>query len=110
MAMVVASESLAAAHQDLTASTKELKESSRNLLSQDSDSLTKRSISRELSATEDERLETITRALSTNAVTTKNADGTITNSTYYNNGLVQRVQKWWDGLFHAKSTRRLRKM
>ncbi|POM64494.1 Putative RxLR effector [Phytophthora palmivora] len=42
------------------------------------------------------------------STTTDNGDGTVTVSKYYNNGLFQKIERWWDHLLHPNSNRRLR--
>ncbi|OWZ24712.1 RxLR effector protein [Phytophthora megakarya] len=78
-------------------------EDSRNLLA-NNDIPTKPSNPTGISATEEER----------QGESTTNADGTVTVSKYYNNGLKQKVQKWWNGLVGSisgtKPTRRLRQV
>ncbi|KAG2783068.1 hypothetical protein JG687_00013629 [Phytophthora cactorum] len=125
IAVLAVSDSVATTNNDQvrTTSAGHLTDSSRKLVSFDNDSslTNKHSNSRKssgLSATEEERLSstatsweagrTGSRTTSAGATTTKNADGTITNSKYYNNGLVQKFQRWWNGIFKSKSTRRLR--
>ncbi|POM64495.1 Putative RxLR effector [Phytophthora palmivora] len=85
-------------------------ENSRKLLSFDNNIPPKSFNSRKStspSATGEERMLTST---STTALSTKNADGTVTVSKYYNNGLAQKFTRWWNGLFKSTSTRRLRQL
>lgn len=63
-----------------------------------------------LASVEGRRAGTRTTSATTTSTTTTNGDGTITVSKYYNNGLKQKIEKWWKGLFNSSPTRRLRQV
>ncbi|ETL80548.1 hypothetical protein L917_18960 [Phytophthora nicotianae] len=115
---VIAAIDVIAATNNYQAPTTTAGHKSRKLMSLEHNSLAKRSDSLKSTITEEERESsrvvsvraghTARRTTTMNDVTTKNADGTITNSKYYNNGLVQRFQRWWNGLFKPNSARHLR--
>ncbi|KAL4092804.1 hypothetical protein PRIC1_011795 [Phytophthora ramorum] len=105
-----------------SAGTSSIFERIRRILS-DEDTISNKRGSIGHSVTEEERLSSAATAAgeggrtgaggnsgTSTATTTTTSGGTVTVSKYWNNGLVQRFEKWFKHLFHRNSSNKVRRL